>query len=366
MKNAELRLWMWGIPIILFIIVLSFVGVGILVPPGIAWGPTLTETATPTPTPIFTPTQTPITPSSTPTTPSPKAMVPSPDLATPSPTPTTPLSEVVTPSPEVTTPTPTGTFTATPLPKAVVIAPNGLNLRLGPGLNYDPPIGFLHNDDILVIVGRINSNEWIKVRVVNRGLEGWIFAGSNQLIQINANLSLVSVVPVPPTPVPSPAPYLISPVNDFVSSGTRPDLLWEWGNLVLKDDYYYEITIWLDGVANPIDVAWIQSPCYRYDQVPEGREGQIWTFRWAIAVVKGNPGNEKQWSPVQQCGSWNNIRVFDPDEIIVKVSALSEVRSVKVQVQSPATPGSPPTENTGDNNHHSGGGGGGGGGCSRC
>jgi hypothetical protein len=356
-------LWIWGIPVVLIIIVVGFVGAGKLLPTTIAWNSNPTETATSTPTFILT--RIPKTPSSTPILITPEATTPSVVVNTPSPLPTTPLPKATTPSPDSIIPTPTNTFTATPIPKAQVIAVNGLNLRSGPGVVYDI-IGFLNKGDNLIVKGFNANNNWVQVIVVKLGIEGWVSTDSN-LVQISGDLTNIPIVKnIPPSPTPIPAPKLISPQDGFESVGDRPDLIWGWGDITQKEDYYYEVTIWLQGQPNPIDVAWVQYPCYRYDQIPEGKEGQIWTFWWTISVVKGTPGKLKQWSPVQSCNYWRDVSVWDPGLIkeTRKISEISEWRSVKVIVQSPTTSDPLPIEN--NNNNDDGGGGGDGGGCPRC
>jgi hypothetical protein len=158
-----------------------------------------------------------------------------------------------------------------------------------------------------------------------------------------------TVTPTPiPTPTPNPtlapAPALNTPEDGFVSGGTRPDLIWHWEGSVLDSDYYYEVSIWLEDQQDPIDVAWVQYPCYRYDQVPEGKKGQTWEFQWRVAVVKGKPGEKKQWSPVEPCSKWPTVSVWDPGLLTetVRISAISEQRLVKVIVEPPITPGCPP------------------------
>jgi hypothetical protein len=147
-----------------------------------------------------------------------------------------------------------------------------------------------------------------------------------------------------------------------VSTGARPDLIWVWvGDMTQFPDYYFEVTIWLVGQKQPIDVAWARYPCYRYDQVPEGREGQTWEFRWSATIVEGIPGEPKDWSPVQSCGTWENaIDVWNPGTITRRITEVSEQRSVKVDVINPIgepcppggcqpdpTPGPEPTEPSG-------------------
>jgi hypothetical protein len=164
---------------------------------------------------------------------------------------------------------------------------------------------------------------------------------------------------ITPTPTRTSSPTLVSPPNDFASHGARPDLIWDWSDITQDNNFYYEVTIWLENQEKPIDVAWVRYPCYRYDKVEEGEDDQTWRFRWSVSVVKGSPGLEKQWSPIQSCGRWSNnvIQVWDPGLITstLQISGLSEQRWIAVVVDSPTTPGPPPGGDDDD-----------GGGCSRC
>jgi uncharacterized protein YraI len=104
------------------------------------------------------------------------------------------------------TPSPTPTNT----PEAVVIWENGLNLRSGPGTEYDS-IGSLHNGDILDIKGRIASNRWIQVVPGSSGTLGWVSA-LPKYVQINVDLEPIPIVE-PPTPTATPVLVCDAVVN---------------------------------------------------------------------------------------------------------------------------------------------------------
>ena len=175
-------------------------------------------------------------------------------------------------------------------------------------------------------------------------------------------------VTLTPTPTLAPAPVLLTPENDFLSNGERPDLIWGWGDVTQDYNYYYEVTIWLEDQTDPIDAAWVRYPCYRYDEVKEAEYGQTWRFRWSVSVVNGTPGSEKQWSPIQPCGPWvdNVIQVWNPglSTSTLKISGISEQRWVTIVVDSPTSPGPPPKSDGGGNGNVDDDGGGGT--CSRC
>lgn len=141
----------------------------------------------------------------------------------------------------------------------------------------------------------------------------------------------------PPAPPLASAPILLAPDDGIEVSGTRPDLLWWWdGDITANGNYYFIVTIWLEDQRDPIDVAWVKYPCYRYDQIPEGKEGQTWEFRWRVTVVEGIPTDNKSWSPVETCGPWPHpVEVWNPGAVIRRVAGESEVRSVKVVVEPP-------------------------------
>lgn len=260
------------------------------------------------------------------------------------------------------TPSPTHTPSATPTSNIRYIDKD-INLREGPGENY-PIIEFLFAKTGVEIIGRIVSGDWFHVDPTTSD-EGWISALAFQTPVV---LTAIQIETPPPTPTPTltptlaPTPKLVEPENGFNSPGTRPGLTWEWGDIILSENYYYEVKIFLEDQSDPIDVAWLQIPCYRYDDVSEGKKDQTWKFYWEVAVVQGTHGTPKQWSPVNMCSQqWSNdIEVWDPGLITetIRISGVSEHRQVTVIVEPPATPGVPPG---GDNDNNGGGGGGGGG-----
>jgi tetratricopeptide (TPR) repeat protein len=129
----------------------------------------------------------------------------------------------------------------------------------------------------------------------------------------------------PPTPRLLPAPVLLSPQSGtFVN---RVNLLWEW-NGTLDPDYYFQVTIWVNhpDYPLPIDVAWLKATCYTYGITA----GESWEARWKVAVVKGYPTKQKDWSPTEGCGS-----VWDPAESYEQVSESSEVWSHLLVVSPP-------------------------------
>jgi hypothetical protein len=202
--------------------------------------------------------------------------------------------------------------TTTPTPEAVVVA-GALNLRAGPGINYDPPVCILNYGEILDIQGRIASNEWIQVVPVSstNTISGWVSA-SPKYVQINVDLNNIPIVETPPSPTTMPAPVLASaPIllepldGTTLDLPTRLDLAWTWDGTLGPDDYY-QVEIWnrYFGFSTPIDVAWVKGTSYKYDRIEEAYDRE---YRWRITVVRGKPEGEKDWSTSEN-------RVWEPSK----------------------------------------------------
>jgi hypothetical protein len=83
-----------------------------------------------------------------------------------------------------------------------------LNLRLGPGLSFDPPIRLLPADSALSPVAfsaaGFPGGQWIQVVDVSTSDQGWVSAGP-QFVTCNFDLTtLPPAVTIPPTPTPQP------------------------------------------------------------------------------------------------------------------------------------------------------------------
>lgn len=171
--------------------------------------PTPTPTLTKTPKPTFTPT-----PVGQP-----------PLVVTSAPPPTN--TPVVPPTPTPVPPTPTDTpVPPTPTPEQVVavVQVEALNVRAGPGAQYDR-IGQVQSGQSFEVVGRVQGGDWIQICCVS-GRTGWVAAdyvrvrGPVQQVALVTNLPPTPTprpptpTPVPPTPTPVPAtptpssPYL--------------------------------------------------------------------------------------------------------------------------------------------------------------
>lgn len=123
----------------------------------------------------------------------------------------------------------------TPTPKPVdtrpmVIANGGtVNLRSGPGTNYDK-VGALQNGQSLEIVGRNNDSSWWQASTVNGFV--WVAASVTGSENVDASIPVVDVPPPPATPPPAAAPtatpvpqpqYQYSITNLFASPQDNPN-----------------------------------------------------------------------------------------------------------------------------------------------
>jgi uncharacterized protein YgiM (DUF1202 family) len=123
---------------------------------------------------------------------------PQPPTDTPTPTPT----ETLTPTPTPTaTPTTTPTPTPPPEPDAVIVAP--VNLRRGPGKEYDI-ISTLSPGQVLTVTGRIADATWLQVNT-DQMQEGWVVNRAN-LVTLNLSAEQIPIVSPPPTPTATPTP----------------------------------------------------------------------------------------------------------------------------------------------------------------
>ena len=77
-----------------------------------------------------------------------------------------------------------------------VLAPT-LNLRGGPGTNYNR-LGALAKGDVLTVSGQVDNCGWFKV-VTADGVEGWV-SGGQQYVQLNGDCSAIPVAEAPAPP----------------------------------------------------------------------------------------------------------------------------------------------------------------------
>ncbi|RMF81706.1 MAG: PKD domain-containing protein [Chloroflexi bacterium] len=100
------------------------------------------------------------------------------------------------------TPTPIPTATrvvdpAPPLPEVITLA--DANVRSGPGLQFDPPIGVFPAGSMLEILAVSPDGQWYKINFF--GGDGWISA---TVVNVTGDISSLPVDPGPPTPTTTP------------------------------------------------------------------------------------------------------------------------------------------------------------------
>ncbi len=98
-------------------------------------------------------------------------------------------------------PTPTPLPSATPSQSVVIVRSNVLNVRTGPGLNYER-VGQLRQGDQVTVVGSIPDFSWFYVQGAN-GL-GWVAAEFVELFNPQGGVQGIAQVAIPPTPTPAP------------------------------------------------------------------------------------------------------------------------------------------------------------------
>jgi len=86
------------------------------------------------------------------------------------------------------------------LPGFTVKEGSAVNVRSGPGTNYDV-IGQLPVGAQRTVTGRTATNDWWQFAF--NGKPGWV---SNQVVTVNGRASIVAVAAIPPTPVLAPVP----------------------------------------------------------------------------------------------------------------------------------------------------------------
>lgn len=84
--------------------------------------------------------------------------------------------------------------------KPIATFTTGVNVRRGPGTNFNPPIGSYAAGNTAEVVGVNPSRDWYKVRYYNA--DGWVAAS---LMTIAGDTSNLPVDAGPPTPVPATA-----------------------------------------------------------------------------------------------------------------------------------------------------------------
>jgi hypothetical protein len=139
---------------------------------------------------------------------------------------------IPTPSPTVSAAGDTLTFAqSTEMPASsplCTVVTNGLNLRSGPGIAYEPPLKSLSQGTLLKPLTRISDNSWIEAQVQDTNEVGWVGADA-QFISCNIDISGLSLGQIPPTPTPTPTststPTPIPPTPISVPPTPTPPLI---------------------------------------------------------------------------------------------------------------------------------------------
>ena len=206
--------------------------------------PTFTPAPPPTPV-VLAPTNTPVPPPPTPTpTPTPVAVTPD----TPTPEPSAPTQPPATQAPPDASPVPSG--------PSVTVDTN-LNVRTGPGTNYDR-VGSLAAGSTVAITGRDANRAWWQIPYADApGGQGWISAGYGTA----SNAESVPVVQVPPTPTPSgptPAPTSAAPPPGPTPAFQFSPLAWQgqWNGGLAQIRGHIR-----DTAGNTVNGVFVQAKC---------------------------------------------------------------------------------------------------------
>lgn len=178
----------------------------------------------------------------------PKPVSSIPDTGAPAPVSTqTPLPQPTVVIPTATTapveptqqPAPTQAATQIANESSAEVAENGLNLRVGPGLNHRI-LGVLQAGDKVRVEGRSVTGEWIAVQLPD-GREGWVYA---TYLKTQANLAALPVLeayggpetPAKPTAIPSKR-YTLSMVIENNQAEVR------MGNFPAESEITLELSV---------------------------------------------------------------------------------------------------------------------------
>lgn len=160
---------------------------------------------------------------------------------------------------------------------ASLVAPGAVNIRFGPGINYNV-IGTLNANTTVPIIGRNGDTSWWQIGITN-GANGWVSASV-----VNAsNADSVSLVDTPAPPKPTPVPA------QPAASNPPP-----------KPKHQYEPTGWYDATnegltrfygtikdagGNPVNGVFVRATCGNFSTIsypsgPEGWGGYAESYDW--------------------------------------------------------------------------------------
>jgi len=195
---------------------------------------------------------------------------------------------------------------ATPAPGAptvIVTAPDGVNIRTGPGTEYEV-IGILPQNTQAPIIGRSADGQWwvVDIKATPNG-QGWVSA--RYVTAENADNAPVILPPGAPAPTATPIPPVVAtpaPVISFTADSTGINegdctiLRWQVENV--KEVYVYPVgENWQD---HPQAGSGSQQVCPTATTTYEMRvvlpDGSVQQQQITVQVAAGNPLAVTNWS----------------------------------------------------------------------
>jgi len=187
--------------------------------------------------------------------------------------------------------------TATPQGVVATVVVPTLNVRYGPGLNYDPPIGKLPKDTQVQLLGTEPGYRWFVINF--EGRQAWI-SGSADNVTIFGDIRSLPLVPVPPSPTPPPtaitAPTAIGLPTSTNALPTLKLVSWSLSPNPIKLGQGFTLTVTIANTgqqnAGTFAVAATFDPGGKYAAyILQGlNAGQQVSFQMAYAPLVGNAG----------------------------------------------------------------------------
>lgn len=177
--------------------------------------------------------------------------------------------------------------TPTPTALSVRVKTQTLNIRSGPGLNYQIISSVAQNTE-LVISGQANGCAWFQVYY--RGIDtGWV-SGAEQYVSFGGNCDSIPAVDIPPTPIPpTPVPLIL--------------------NVKSNSGHEYRLMRREDGNGLAVNQPIYTDRSYVYSAVPAVVQGATYIL----------PSNEDKWSSAN-----NNLLEISSNKAIQVYVAYSD------------------------------------------
>ena len=109
--------------------------------------------------------------------------------------------------------------TATSTTPQAIVKVDALNIRPGPGTNYEPRVGIVRLGQIITVKGRNEHSDWFFICCTTGGDDGWVYA---PLVDFNGaphDLPVITDIPATPTPMPTAT---LTPTPPPPSKSTQP------------------------------------------------------------------------------------------------------------------------------------------------